>query len=266
MKKFIKLLLPPIFLIFFRRFNFRNIRFIGKYYSWERAKEKSSGYESKVIFDKVAHSALKVKKGFAACERDSVVFDEPEYIWTTLSCLMYVAAYFQGKLSVLDFGGSLGSSYFLNKKFLNGLTVEWSVVEQPNFVEFGEKEISDDLLKFYSDIDQCKKERSVNCILMSSVLQYLEHPYKWLETFVNLDAEFIIIDRTPFSNSGEEFIGIQQNPKYIYSASYPFHVFNKQKIISFMFKSGFVLIESFPSEQRIKLKNFNFHGLFFKKI
>jgi putative methyltransferase (TIGR04325 family) len=39
----------------------------------------------------------------------------------------------------LDFGGSLGSSYFQNKKFLDALRlVEWNVVEQENFVATGE--------------------------------------------------------------------------------------------------------------------------------
>jgi putative methyltransferase (TIGR04325 family) len=266
MKKIIKLWLPPIFLIIFKSFNFRGIRFIGKYYSWGEARIKTSGYESEAIFNKVKKAALKVKQGDAACERDSIVFHEPQYVWPTLSCLMHVAASNQGELNVLDFGGSLGSSYFLNKKFLNGLSVEWSVIEQPHFVEFGEDEISDDVLKFYADIEHCYSERKPNCILLSSVLQYLENPYQWLEKFASLDVAFILIDRMPFSKTSNEFIQIQKIPESIYSASYPIHVLNEEKITKFMMKQGFELIESFDSDSGMETKNFYFHGLFYKKL
>ncbi len=43
-------------------------------------------------------------------------------------------------LSVLDFGGSLRSTYYQNKTFLENLnSIEWSIVEQTHFLYLVEK-------------------------------------------------------------------------------------------------------------------------------
>jgi putative methyltransferase (TIGR04325 family) len=266
MKQLIKLWLPPILLKIYRNLNLSGVRFLGMYSSWEEASLRTKGYDSEDIFERVKQSALKVKNGEAICERDSVLFDEPQYSWPSLACLMYVAACKQGNLSILDFGGSLGSSYFLNKKFLNSFNVEWSIVEQLHFVEFGKKEIADDVLKFYSNLDECFLERSPNCLFLSSVIQYLEDPYHWLEIFVNLEIDFILLDRMPFSKIHKEFIQIQDVPSSIYNASYPLHILNEEKIINLLVESGFVLIERFTPDVRAENNNFYTQGLFFKRL
>lgn len=266
MKQILKLWLPPVLLNLYRGLNISGIRFLGKYSSWEEASKSTKGYDSKDIFERVKQSALKVKNGEFSCERDSVLFDEPQYSWPSLACLMHVAACNQGKLSVLDFGGSLGSSYFLNKKFLNDLNIEWSVVEQPHFVEFGKREIADNILKFYTDLNECYLERRPNCLLLSSVIQYLEDPYKWLETLVNLEIDFILLDRTTFSKIQKEFIQIQEVPSSIYKASYPLHILNEEKIVNLMIEFGFELIERFAPDTGVDTNNFYLKGLFFKRI
>jgi len=106
--------------------------------TWEEAKKKSGGYEAESILQKVKESLLKVKNGEAVYERDSVIFDKIEYSWELLAFLMWVAAQNGGKLNLIDFGGSFGSTYFQNKKFLEKLTnVSWNIVEQQNYVKVG---------------------------------------------------------------------------------------------------------------------------------
>ena len=61
--------------------------------------------------------AFKVKNGEAVYERDSVLFDEIQYSWGLLAGLEKAALEHDGKLCVLDFGGSLGSTYYQNKQF-----------------------------------------------------------------------------------------------------------------------------------------------------
>ena len=266
MRRLLKLWLPPILIKLYRNLNVSGIRFLGEYSSWEEASKNTKGYDSENIFKRVKQSALKVKNGESACERDSVLFDEPQYSWPSLACLMHVAACKQGKLSVLDFGGSLGSSYFLNKQFLSDLNVEWSVVEQPPFVEFGKKEISDNVLKFYFDLNECFLERKPNCLFLSSVIQYLENPYQWLETFVNLEIDFILLDRMPFSKTQKEFIQIQEVPSSIYKANYPLHILSEEKIVNLMAESGFDLIERFSPDVGAETSSFYSQGLFFKRL
>ncbi len=93
------------------------LRFEGDFATWEEASAQCAGYDAEDILAKVLAATLKVKSGEAACERDSVLFDDIEYAWPVLAGLMWAAARNGGKLNVLDFGGALGSSYFQNRKF-----------------------------------------------------------------------------------------------------------------------------------------------------
>ena len=90
----------------------------GDYINWHEAKKKCLGYDASSILDKIKIATSKVKSGEAKYERDSILFSDVEYSWPLLSALMWVSSMQKGRISTLDFGGSLGSSYFQNKKFL----------------------------------------------------------------------------------------------------------------------------------------------------
>ena len=79
--------------------------------SWNEAKKASTGHGTEEIVTKVRDSTLKVKSGNAAYTRDSVAFDRIEYSWPLLAGLMWVASQSNNKLKLVDFGGSLGSTY-----------------------------------------------------------------------------------------------------------------------------------------------------------
>jgi putative methyltransferase (TIGR04325 family) len=112
-----------------------NTSFEGSYSTWKEADALSNSYGNMDILEKVLSATIKVKNGEAVYERDSVIFDQIEYSWPVLTCLMCAAAQISGCLKVLNFGGSLGSSYFENRLFLNSLpNFSWNVVEQTHFV------------------------------------------------------------------------------------------------------------------------------------
>jgi putative methyltransferase (TIGR04325 family) len=191
--------IPPIILKAINKIRHSKYGWKGDYSSWEDAKLKSTGYDSEEILVKVRSSLLKVKNGEALYERDSVIFDEIQYSWPLLAGLMLAAAKNRGNLSVLDFGGSLGSTYFQNKKFLDQLnSISWNIVEQKNFVESGERDFENHRLHFYSDIETCIKNGTPDVLILSSVLQYIENPYQLLNKLLQYNFNFILIDRTPF--------------------------------------------------------------------
>jgi putative methyltransferase (TIGR04325 family) len=105
-KSFLKLIAPP-FLIHVYNF-LRNAQsthgVTGDFASWDEAKRASIGYDIDIILKKTKESLLKVKKGEAIYERDSVLFDEIQYSWPLLAGLLWVAAQSSGDLNVLDFG------------------------------------------------------------------------------------------------------------------------------------------------------------------
>ena len=243
MKKFIKSLLPPILLDILRKIKSNKYGWHGDYKSWQEAKEASTGYDSEDILQKVKASLLKVKNGEAMYERDSVLFDKIQYSWPLLAGLMYASAKAKGTLHVIDFGGSLGSTYFQNKKFLDGLKeVSWSIIEQKRFVEIGKEEFEDERLKFYDDMKSCFTIQRTTILVLSSVLQYIEKPYVLLEELLKFDFEFIVIDSTPFAH--QERLTVQKVPPSIYEASYPCWFFEEEQFLSALLHRYHVL-ESF---------------------
>lgn len=229
-------LLPPLLARQFRRF--RSITFLGPFATWEEAKQQSSGYDDEKILDKVLGATLQVKHGEAVFERDSVLFDEVQYSWPVTAGLMMSAARDDGRLSVLDFGGSLGSSYFQNRKFLEKLpSVRWLVVEQGHFVEVGQKHIQDERLVFYPTIAECVAEEKPNVVLLSSVLPYLEDPYAVLGEVMRSGAEIILVDRNSFHDGENDLIAVQKVGGAIYPASYPLWIFSKNNIMNHLSES-----------------------------
>ena len=208
--------------------------------------------------------------GQAAYERDSVTFDKIEYSWQLLSVLMYICALNKGNLNVIDFGGSLGTTYFQNQIFLNELnSVQWNIVEQAKFVQFGKKNFQDNKLSFYNSIEECLKSASPDVILFSSVLQYIEKPYELLNNIISQKLfKYIIIDLTTFITGDREYLSSQKVHPEIYKASYPCWFFNEEFFFS-MFTNRYTFIEKWERNHgKIFLNNKRAHhmGYFFKKI
>jgi putative methyltransferase (TIGR04325 family) len=181
-KKIVKEWIPPIMLGFARKKLLQKdcrkekIYLDGDYKSWGEAASDCTGYANTLILEKVLESTLKVIKGEAVYERDSVIFDKIEYSWPVTAALMWAMAKNNGSISVIDYGGSLGSSYFQNRKFLtHGKNVHWSIVEQLSYVKIGRSTISNEIVQFYETIEECCKEKRPNVALISSVLQYIEN-------------------------------------------------------------------------------------------
>jgi putative methyltransferase (TIGR04325 family) len=275
LKLILKKLLPPIFMDVVNIFRIKNskhsIQWKGNYKSWQEAMQDCRGYDSPNILEKCKESVLKVKKGEAVYERDSVIFDEIHYSFPLLAGLQKVASEHNSKLSVIDFGGSLGSSYFQNKAFLSAVKqLTWSVIEQDKFVACGKENFEDDHLQFYYTIEECLKNQMPNVLLLSGVLQCLDKPFEWIETFKKLDLDYIIIDRTAFVAHESDILTVQSVPLSIYEASYPCWFFNFEKFKNTFLDqySAMAIFDSYADTQTVYLtekKKAYWKGILFKK-
>lgn len=263
MKKLLKELSPPVLIRFIKKLTASKYGFSGNFSSWQDALERCSGYDDNHIFEKVKNASLKVMNGEAIYERDSVIFNEIEYSWPMLASLMHVAARNNGRLNVLDFGGSMGSSYFQNRKFFTGIDLHWSIIEQAHFVEFGKNELTNNHLHFYHSIESCYQEQAPNVLLLSGVLQYLEQPHIWIDKFLTLKIEYIIIDRTPISTLAYDQIVIQRVPPSIYKASYPCWIFGNNFLDQFL-SHNYHIIETFDTISSVYPNNAKDIGIFLK--
>lgn len=248
----IKKILPPILidLIHLSRTNVKQqanqIQWLGNYSSWADASSNSLGYDNEIILETVKNSLLKVKNGEAVYERDSVVFDKIEHPWPLLACLQSIAIGNNNKLHLIDFGGSLGSTYYQTIPFLNNsLLLKWFIVEQSHFVTEGKKYFEDEMLRFNYSIDEVLLEEKINCLLLSGVLQCLDSPFEWINKFLEKDFEYIIIDRTAFINDDQR-LTVEYVPESIYAASYPSWFFNENQFLDY-FAKKYELIADFKS-------------------
>jgi putative methyltransferase (TIGR04325 family) len=249
-KELVKQFTPPVILKSYRKIFTRMAHgenhLSGNYNSWNEAVAASTGYDTELILEKTKAALLKVKNGEAIYERDSVLFNEIQYTWPLLAGLMWVAAQSQGRLNVLDFGGSLGSTYYQNRAFLRNLPeVQWNIIEQPAHVNVGKEYFEDEVLKFFPNIEICLSETKPNVIILSGVLQYLESPYEMLNKLLDLPCDYLIIDRTPFSDMSNDRLCIQIVPESIYTASFPCWIFSMDCILRNITEHGFEIVTEF---------------------
>ncbi len=165
-------------------------------------------------------------------ERDSVLLEKPPYSFPVLAGLLLAAIGQRDNLSVLDFGGSLGSTYHLYRPLLSDLaSIRWSVVEQASFVACGRAEFESAELRFYYTVEECLQHEQPSVVLISSTLQYLEDPHSVLAKILAHNFEYIILDRVSFTPGEQDLLTVQVVPKTIYSASYPAWIFSRARLL-----------------------------------
>lgn len=226
----------------------------GNYNNWQEAQQRCTGYNAANILEKVKAATLAVKKGKAAFEKDSILFDSIDYSWPLLSMLQQIAINHNNTLSVIDFGGSLGSSYFQNRNYLSQLArLQWSVVEQKDFVTTGQQEIADVRLQFFYTIDEAIQSRGMHdVLLLSCVLPYLEDPYKFLVEAAEKKIPYIIIENTYFNPGKGDRLTVQKVPPVFYEASYPAWFLDYEKVKETL-SHQYTLVQEYTNNEFIYL-------------
>jgi len=215
----------------------QRLRFTGPYPDWAAARAASSGYDAPEILQRIATAAREVAAGRAAYERDTVLFTEPHADPFLLGAIQRVAP--SGTtvpLRVLDFGGSLGSTFLQMRPWLApGRALRWDIVEQPAVAELGRREYQTAELRFHASLDAAldPDPAAPDVVLLSSVLSYVEHPWPILQRLAALPAAAWIVTRTCFSDTPDDRVVVQHVPASIYRASYPAWVFAGEKFRRF---------------------------------
>lgn len=220
----------------------------GDYSNWQTAVNDTQGYAAGNILEKTKNALLKIKTGEAIYERDSVLFDKKQYPFPLISCLLHIASGNNNKLNVIDFGGSLGSSWFQLKDFLKYLTkTSWHVVEQKEYVNCGKELFKNDNLDFFYNIDESIAIQKPNVVILSSVVQYLQQPHDFINKLIAYNIDHLLFDRTAFIMKGKDRLTKQIVPPEIYDASYPAWFFNEENFLKIFYANGYDLVAEFTS-------------------
>ena len=136
---FLKKITPKFIKNFINLVFKRKIKISRNFDSWQLALKNSSGYDNSQIFNKTIRNFKKVLKKEAKFERDSVLFF---YNCPDKKLISIIKKLYKKKIiNICDFGGSLASSYFQNRDYLNTKKFHWHVVEQKRYVDFAKKNI-----------------------------------------------------------------------------------------------------------------------------
>jgi len=229
-----------------QEFRKNNVYFEGSYANWKDAQKAAAGYNSPLILEKAVSAMRLVREGKAKYERDTVLFDQVQISYPLLSWLLYAASCTSGRLSVMDFGGALGSSYYQNRTLFDHLSeLRWGVVEQENFVSAGIAEFQTDALRFFYSPDECISVLQPNFLLLSSVLQYIERPLDLLGYLLAKNIPYVLIDRTMAHRLGQDRLAVQHVPDWIYKASYPVWFLDAVKLEQCFEQHGYEVIDTF---------------------
>ena len=244
---------------------FKKSGWFGSYSDWDKAAYEAKGYDEESIFRKVFEANIKVHKSAALYERDGLIFNQGDYSWELLTSLFLSSINNHNQLNVIDFGGSLGSTYIQHKPMIKYFDkISWNVIEQTHFVDAGIEHFTTDNLHFYHSLDQCLASNKCNIILLCSVLQYIDKPYTLLNEIIKTRVPFIYIERTLFNSDltvTEDLITVKKVPKSIYKASYPCYLLSLKKFSDYM-SDDYELISEFNGvnlhDIRVSSKGFLF--------
>ena len=200
------------------------------------------GYNTPNIIDTVDNSTQKVRRGEALYEQDGVCFYEPNNNYELLAALLYAKTQLD-ELSVLDFGGALGSTYFRYRNLWDELGVKWCCVEQEHFVARGKKTVPE--ISFFYNMDEAlSSANKPNVLLLSGVLQYLDDPTVWFASMLDKGFKYIILEETAFDtdkHAGNKIM-LQHVPESIYKAVYPINLLGYNELKDQIEQSGYEIV------------------------
>jgi hypothetical protein len=114
---------PAVAREFYNRLTGRAIVYDRRFEGWEEAKNAAGGYDQDDLVERLRRGAMDVASGKADWEQDGVTRSFIPADIPQLAGFAQVALHNRGRLSVLDFGGGLGSSYHQCRAYLGGLAL-----------------------------------------------------------------------------------------------------------------------------------------------
>ena len=255
-------ILPDFLKRFLHRCMGRKNPWQGNYDSLESAQKDAAGYDAANILEKVRNATKEVIAGNAVFERDSVLFFHEEPNYPLVSSLLF-AMHGKKELHLLDFGGSLGSAYFQNRKFLSCFRkISWEIVEQKHFTEAGRELLQGfPEISFQQSVEDVLRNGKPDIVLFSSVLQYLPDFQALLQKVMDAECDYILIDRTPvFMENEKRRYCIQHVPPSIYTGSYAVQIFGKNDFSNIL-SPRYRMLDDFLSYQtKIRLGSSQDHA------
>jgi putative methyltransferase (TIGR04325 family) len=165
----------------------------------------------------------------------------------TYGYVLALAAHNKPKMSVLDYGGSLGHYYQIGKSLLPEVNLDFSCKEMPSVAEAG-RQINPEI-QWYTD-DSCLA-RPYDLLMITSSLQYMQDWQGFIHDVANSVGEYFFLSRIPVSHTTETYVAVQRT----LNTEMLLWIFNKQELEKVIEESGFVLVREFVLGDRHYVRN-----------
>jgi len=200
MKTLVKQLIPPLLLKVFKQ----SITPPPAYKTYEEAIAacQNGAYQNNDLVKVVVDKNLVYKQKL----QTDTVFD----LGTLRTLIALGLSKTSNSLNVIDFGGGGGYHYTIaSNAFGDKDSLKWNVVETTAMANEA-KRIANNNLKFFDSIADATNDLGlVDLVFTSSALQYCPSPLTFLKQLTEVNAKYLFITRTPFTDADEDIFSSQ---------------------------------------------------------
>ena len=220
-KKFLRLVCPPIIINLFRD---EGYHYSGKFQSYKEAQNVSKTY-----FDKNATNKFLTSKEVEVSGRFNIL-------------PILVLSFNKSDISILDYGGGANPAYSYIKNSTK-IETQTCVIEQEVFCKKIKNKIPKgykERVKYYSSLDYLEK-KDFDIVCFNSSIQYLEDFKEKLDKVIELNPSYILITRTNFHMGEENYFALEHYPA---GSSHPYIFFSYPRFIELLETRNFSLVFS----------------------
>ncbi len=174
-----------------------------------------------------------VERGEAAYERDGLPQSAPRWDWPLLTALAELRASGCRRLTVLDVGGGLASSFRQHRDWLAPFdTVRWQVVEMPAITASGRQLVTDPRVEFHDSIAAARADDGPpDLVLASGLGPLVPDPAAMIAELADTGAGWVFLDRIPVLDGlGRDLLTRQVVHPSIYRSESPFWFFDPERL------------------------------------
>lgn len=154
-------------------------------------------------------------------------------------------------VSILDWGGGVGFSYFLSKAILPDVAFDYHCKDVAAVVSYGREVLPE--AHFYDD-DSCFARR-YDLVVASSSLQYSEHWAQVLDRLAQATTRYLYVARLPVVLRSPSFVVLQRAARYGLGTEYLSWALNRDELLRAAARSGLELVREFLVGYRPRVKH-----------
>lgn len=147
-------------------------------------------------------------------------------------------------VSVLDWGGGVGETYWLSRLVRPNLSYSYKIKELPRVCVVGRRQ--EDAPTFVADEDELVG-RKFDLVLASGVLHYHQDWRSTMIRLANATNRIMLLTRTPFTSQAIPMAYLQRSPDY--GTSYPGWILPQQAVADLAAVAGLRLQEQFDCRE-----------------